>query len=207
LVQQLQSARERGSRVLLLSLGTVVTRMFARMGPAHLAFLKRLYTTLAASALRCGAVVIASTCDSSAAELGIDEAALGSAARERVFAMPFVPQPFLFAHGLVDVMLAHGGANTFHETVLAGIPLLISPGFGDQPSVAQAAVKLGIGVCVEAIMYPGLEGAVSLERVAAEILPAMLAPGDSTWKVAATRLAALMKQESALDAAEAALRT
>jgi UDP:flavonoid glycosyltransferase YjiC (YdhE family) len=102
-------------------------------------------------------------------------------------------------------MLTHGGANTFHETVLAGIPLLISPGFGDQASVAQAAVKLGIGVCVEGIMNPGLEGAVPLERVAAEALPAMLAPGISTWQVEATRLAALVKQESGLDAAEAAL--
>jgi hypothetical protein len=207
LVRRLRSARERGSRVLLLSLGTVVTRIFAKMGPSHVAFLNRLYTTLAASALRCGAVVVASTCDSSAAELGLDEAALGGAARDRVFTMPFVPQPFLFAHGLVDVMLTHGGANTFHETVLAGIPLLISPGFGDQASVAQAAVKLGIGVCVEAIMNPGLEGAVPLERVAAEALPAMLAPGISTWQVEATRLAALVKQESGLDAAEAALWT
>lgn len=206
LVRQLQSARDCGNRIVLLSLGTVVTRMFAKMGPSHVAFLKRLYTTLAASALGCGAVVVASTCDSSAAELGIDEAALGAAARGRVFAMPFVPQPFLFAHGLVDVMLTHGGANTFHETVLAGIPLLISPGFGDQASVAQAAARLGVGVCVEAITYPGLEGAVPLERVASEVLPAMLAPGMSSWKLTAARLAELVGQERGLDAAEAALR-
>jgi hypothetical protein len=206
LARELERARDRGSRILLLSLGTVVTRMFAKMGASHVAFLKRLYTTLAASALKCDAVVVASTCNSSAAELGIDETALGAAARDRVFAMPFVPQPFLFAHGLVDVMLTHGGANTFHETVLAGIPLLISPGFGDQVSVAQAAVKLGIGVCVEAIMYPGLEGAVPLERVASEVLPAMLAAGISSWKLEATRLATLVGQERGLDAAEAALR-
>jgi UDP:flavonoid glycosyltransferase YjiC (YdhE family) len=187
-------------------MGTVVTRMFTRMGPEHVGFLKRLYTTLAASALRSGAVVVASTCDSSAAALGIDPATLGDSANERVVAMPFVPQPLLFAHGLVDVMLSHGGANTFHEAVLFGIPLLVSPGFGDQASVAQAAAKLGVGVCVEAIMYPELEGAVPLERVAEEVLPEMLAPGTSRWKAEATRLAALVKTENALDAAEALLR-
>jgi UDP:flavonoid glycosyltransferase YjiC (YdhE family) len=206
LARQLQSARDRGARVLLLSLGTVVTRMFAQKGATHVAFLKRLYTTLAASALRSGAVVVASTCDSSAADLGIDEAALGATARNRVFAMPFLPQPFLFARGLVDVMLTHGGANTFHEAVLSGIPLLVSPGFGDQASVAQVAAKLGIGVCVEAIMYPELEGAVPLERVAEEVLPAMLAPGISRWKREAMCLAALINQENGLDAAEALLR-
>jgi UDP:flavonoid glycosyltransferase YjiC (YdhE family) len=206
LVRRLADARERGAKVLLLSMGTVVTRMFTRMGPEHIGFLKRLYTTLAASALRSGAVVVASTCDSSAAALGIDPSTLGDSASERVVAMPFVPQPLLFAHGLVDVMLSHGGANTFHEAVLFGIPVLVSPGFGDQASVAQAAARLGVGVCVEAIMYPELEGAVPLERVAEEVLPEMLAPGTSRWKAKATRLAALVKTENALDAAESLLR-
>jgi UDP:flavonoid glycosyltransferase YjiC (YdhE family) len=184
-------------------MGTVVTRMFTRIGASHLAFLRRLYTTLAASALRCGAMVVASTCDSSAADLGVDEAALGPAARDRVIAMPFVPQPFLFAHGLVDVMLMHGGANTFHEAVVSGVPLLICPAFGDQESVARAAGKLGVGVALESIMIPALEGALPLERAAEELLPAMLAPGISRWKAAATSLAAHVKQENGTDAAEA----
>ncbi len=204
LAHRLKAARDAGAPVLLLSMGTVVTRMFARMSPAHVAFLKRLYTTLAASALRAGAVVVASTCDSSAADFGVDEAALGPAARDRVIAMPFVPQPFLFAHGLVDAMLMHGGANTFHEAVVSGVPLLISPGFGDQESVALAAAKLGVGVAVESISIPALEGATPLDRVADGILPAMLAPGNP-WKAAATSLAAHVKLENGLDAAEALL--
>ncbi|MCX5743198.1 MAG: glycosyltransferase [Proteobacteria bacterium] len=206
LVQRLSAARADGARVVLLSMGTIVTRMFAKAGPAHLAFLRRMYTTLAASALRSGAIVIASTCDTSAAELGIDEAALGPAAQDRVIALPFVPQPLLFAHGLVDVMLMHGGANTFHEAVASGVPLLVSPAFGDQESVALAAAKLGVGVCVEAIMVPALAGAVSLERIADEVLPAMLAPGVSRWKAAATSLAAHVKLEQGLDVAEALVR-
>jgi len=203
LARRLQAARDGGARVVLLSMGTVVTRMFGRMGPAHVAFLRRLYTTLATWALTSGAVVIASTCDSSAADLGVDEAALGPAARDRVIAMPFVPQPLLFAHGLVDVMLMHGGANTFHEAVVSGVPLLISPGFGDQESVALAATELGVGAAIESITYPALEGAVPLDRVARELLPEMLAPGTSRWKAAATSLAEVIRQENGLDAAEA----
>jgi UDP:flavonoid glycosyltransferase YjiC (YdhE family) len=117
--------------------------------------------------------------------------------------MPFVPQPFLFAHGLIDVMLMHGGANTFHEAVVCGIPLLISPGFGDQEFVAHAVARLGVGVCIESVMYPTLPDALSIESVAADVLPAMLAPGVTRWKATATALAAHIKQENGLDAAEA----
>jgi UDP:flavonoid glycosyltransferase YjiC (YdhE family) len=189
----------------MLSLGTMVTRMFARASPAHVAFLRRLYTTLAASALRAGANVNASTCDSCAADLGVDEAALGEAARDRVIAMPFVPQPLLFSQGLVDVMLMHGGANTFHEAVASGIPVLVCPGFGDQGSVADVVAALGVGVRVESINYPACEAALPIDRVADEILPAMLAPGVSTWKSAATALAEHVAHEDGLDAAEALL--
>jgi hypothetical protein len=39
------------------------------------------------------------------------------------------------------------------------------------------------------------------------VLPAMLARGISGWKTEAMRLAALVRQENGLDAAEALLRT
>lgn len=203
LAHRLRLAREGGARVLLLSMGTVVTRMYKRFGGAHLEFLRRLYTTVAASALRAGAVVVASISESSAADLGVDEAALGPAARDRVIAMSFVPQPFLFAHGLVDVLLMHGGANTFHEAVVSGIPVLISPAFGDQEYVAMAADRLGVGVCVESISIPHLPRAISLGRLADDVLPAMLAPGVTPWKAKATSLAARIGEENGLDAAEA----
>jgi UDP:flavonoid glycosyltransferase YjiC (YdhE family) len=205
LAARLRGIRERGAPVFLMSMGTVVTRMFSRLGANHTAFLKRLYTTLAASAVRSGAFVVASTCDSSAADLGVDETALGPIARERVCAMPFVPQPFLFAEGLVDVMLMHGGANTFHETIVSGVPLLISPGFGDQESVAKAAMKLGVGVPVESVTIPTMDGALSIERVASDVLPAMLAGGVTRWKAAAADLATHVRREDGLAAAEALL--
>ena len=185
--------RLRGKRVVLLSMGTVVVRMFSRRGPEFVASLKRLYSTMATAALRAGATVIASTCDLAPEELGVED--------DRIIAMPFVPQPLLFAHGVIDVMLMHGGANTFHEVMLAGIPVLVSPGFGDQASVAQAAARLGVGVAVQSITYPELPGAVSVERVADEILPAMLVPGNA-WKRAAASLAEQLHAENGLEAAE-----
>ncbi len=207
LVRRLELARASGSPVLLLSMGTVVTRLLVRMGGEKLAFLRRLYTTFSSVALREGATIVASTSECSAAELGVDESALGPAARDRVVAMPFVPQPLLFAHGLVDAMLMHGGANTFYEAIVSGIPLLISPGFGDQEFVALAAERLGVGVCVESIMIPSLTGARPISRVAEEVLPAMLAAGDNHWKTAARSLAAHIKAEDGLDAAESAVLT
>jgi UDP:flavonoid glycosyltransferase YjiC (YdhE family) len=201
LVRDLTAARERGAPVVLLSMGTVVLRMLPRFGAENLAFLKRLYTTLAAAALKSGAVVVASTCDLSAADLGVDDTTLG--APGRVFVMPFVPQPLLFSRGLVDVMLMHGGANTLHETVLAGIPVLVCPGFGDQGPVSHAVAQLGLGTRVESITYPGASDAVSIERAADEILPAMLTSSSS--KSNARRFAAMVREDNGLAAFDMAL--
>jgi hypothetical protein len=100
-------------------------------------------------------------------------------------------------------MLMHGGANTFHETVLAGIPMLVWPVFGDQESVAETAGKLGIGVPIETPMYPNLAGAQSLTRIAEVTLPKMLAPGENEWKSAAARVAERVKGGDGLDTATA----
>lgn len=203
LIRRLRAARSEGARVVLLSMGSLVLRFGPRIDPAFPERVRQLYTTLAAAALRSGAVVIASTTGSSADALGLDEATLGPAARDRVIALPFVPQPLLFAHGLVDAMLMHGGANTFHETVLAGIPTIVWPVMGDQGSVANAVVAAGVGASVETCSFPDLAGARSLEHIADVTLPAMLAPEDNPWKVAARRLAGLLASEDGVTAAVA----
>jgi UDP:flavonoid glycosyltransferase YjiC (YdhE family) len=113
--------------------------------------------------------------------------------------MPFVPQPLLFAHGLVDAMLMHGGANTFHETVLAGIPTLVCPVMGDQSSVARAVMARGVGVAVETLTIPDLPGARSVESIASDTLPAMLS-GDNSWKQSAMRIGRLLASEDGITA-------
>jgi UDP:flavonoid glycosyltransferase YjiC (YdhE family) len=203
LVRRLEQARSEGRRVLLLSMGTMVMRFMSRTDPAYVAYLGRLYSTLAAAALKSGAVVIASTNVLSAAELSLDEATLGPDVRERLIALSFVPQPLLFARGLIDVMLMHGGANTFHETIVSAIPVLVSPVFGDQDAVARAVTALGVGLVVETPRFPTFADALSLDQLASETLPAMLAPGESTWKATAKRLAATVREEHGVQTAAA----
>lgn len=198
LIARLRTARAAGTPIVLLSMGTLVIKWGARIAPDLPAFVRRLYTTLAAAALRAGALVIASTNDASPESLGLDETALDPSARDRLVALPFVPQPLLFAHGLIDAMLMHGGANTFHETVLAGIPTLVCPISGDQGHVARAVVTTGVGISIESPTMPEIPGSRPL-AVAAEMLPALLAP-ESPWRREAHRLAALIASEDGIAA-------
>ncbi|NP_001310029.1 uncharacterized UDP-glucosyltransferase YdhE-like [Tetranychus urticae] len=46
---------------------------------------------------------------------------------------------------VVDLVITHGGNNTFLETIYAGKPLIVIPFFMDQPDNAQRAVDCGIG--------------------------------------------------------------
>uniref|UniRef100_T1KTY0 Glucuronosyltransferase n=1 Tax=Tetranychus urticae TaxID=32264 RepID=T1KTY0_TETUR len=46
---------------------------------------------------------------------------------------------------VVDLVITHGGKNTFLETIYAGKPLIVVPFFMDQLDNAQRAVDCGIG--------------------------------------------------------------
>jgi len=201
-VSRLAQAREAGSRVVLLSMGTMVMRRARGLGDAHVAFLHEVYSSLAASALAQGAIVVASTSVCTTEELGIDVATLGEDAASRLIAMPFVPQPLLFAHGLIDLMVMHGGANTFYEAMLSGVPVVLCPAFADQGMVSAAATELGLGVSVQTVDYPSLEGGLPLAHVAEVALPAMLEDGNR-WTARAQEMADLLRSEDGLAAAEA----
>lgn len=56
----------------------------------------------------------------------------------------FVPQ--LAVLGRVDVFLSHCGANSLHEALWAGVPILGVPVFGDQPDNARRLEENGWGV-------------------------------------------------------------
>ena len=60
---------------------------------------------------------------------------------------PHVPQVDLLPH--VDVFLTHGGQNSFMEAMSNGIPLVVCPGFADQPVNAAKAERLGVGLKVD----------------------------------------------------------
>jgi len=45
-----------------------------------------------------------------------------------------------------SVFLTHGGANSMHEGMAAGVPLIVVPIFGDQPTNADSVARVGAGV-------------------------------------------------------------
>jgi UDP:flavonoid glycosyltransferase YjiC (YdhE family) len=61
-----------------------------------------------------------------------------------------------------DVFITHVGANSMHEALFYGVPLVCVPHFGDQPQNAHRVVAEGAGV-----LLPPAE--ISAARVAAEV--------------------------------------
>jgi len=61
---------------------------------------------------------------------------------------PELPQVDLLKVG-IDLFLTHGGQNSFMEALSTGTPLVVCPGFADQPVNAQKAVDMGVGLKVD----------------------------------------------------------
>jgi len=61
---------------------------------------------------------------------------------------PVLPQVDILKAG-VDLFLTHGGQNSFTEALSHATPLVVCPGFGDQPVNARKAVDLGVGLKVD----------------------------------------------------------
>lgn len=45
-----------------------------------------------------------------------------------------------------DVFVTHAGSNSFHEALVARVPMVAIPFFGDQPLVAKRMAQLGLGI-------------------------------------------------------------
>ena len=69
------------------------------------------------------------------------------------FCSPSLPQVDLLRLG-VEIFLTHGGQNSFMEALSYGVPLVVCPGFGDQPVNAAKAQSLQIGLKVDRPMRP-----------------------------------------------------
>jgi len=61
---------------------------------------------------------------------------------------PVIPQVELLKAG-VDIFLMHGGQNSFTEALANSTPVVVCPGFGDQPVNAKKAVDMGVGLKVD----------------------------------------------------------
>lgn len=100
----------------------------------------------------------------------------------------FVPQLGVLAH--TDVFVTHAGANSLHEALLLGVPLVCVPHFGDQPQNATRVAAQGAGVVV-----PPSE--LTAARISAEVGRA----GGESFRQNAARLAASLRACGGLERA------
>eukprot|EP00933_Yihiella_yeosuensis_P068420 TRINITY_DN7400_c1_g1_i1.p1 TRINITY_DN7400_c1_g1~~TRINITY_DN7400_c1_g1_i1.p1 ORF type:complete len:574 (-),score=104.78 TRINITY_DN7400_c1_g1_i1:518-2170(-) len=112
------------------------------------------------------------------AAMGPQEEPLGEVTLPKnAICAPTIPQVELLAVG-VDLFLTHGGQNSFTEGLAHGVPLVVCPGFADQPTNAQKAVDLGVGLKIDRPRTP-----VSQEMQAAEAYREETAQAlKSVWK-------------------------
>eukprot|EP00933_Yihiella_yeosuensis_P080524 TRINITY_DN9396_c0_g1_i2.p1 TRINITY_DN9396_c0_g1~~TRINITY_DN9396_c0_g1_i2.p1 ORF type:complete len:560 (-),score=108.75 TRINITY_DN9396_c0_g1_i2:518-2134(-) len=105
--------------------------------------------------------------------LGPQEEPLGElTAPKNAICLPAIPQVELLEAG-VDLFLTHAGQNSFMEALANGVPLVVCPGFADQPTNAQKAVDLGVGLKVDRPSTPlsqELEAAEAYRKEAAQAL-------------------------------------
>ena len=49
-----------------------------------------------------------------------------------------------------DVFVTHGGSNSFHESLLSKVPMVVTPFFGDQALIGRRVEQLGVGIALVA---------------------------------------------------------
>jgi MGT family glycosyltransferase len=102
---------------------------------------------------------------------------------------PSVPQVAALQHA--DVFVTHAGANSVHEGLFHGVPLVCMPRFGDQPENSRRVVAAGAGV-----MLPIVE--ISAARVGAAVSRVL---GDASYAENARRLGQRLRSGGGLDGA------
>lgn len=78
----------------------------------------------------------------------------------------FLPQKKVLP--VTDLLIGHGGNNTFVEALHYGIPMLLSPFFGDQPDNAQRARDMKLGDRFNAYDCDADELLQSIDRILAD---------------------------------------
>jgi len=158
-VELVRRARQAGRKVVLVSMGTVITgdlpewgwegRPKNSQGQAHgltgcelcRAAWGGAFDAFGAQSAEAGPLIVMA--------LGPQPNALGQlVAPPNAVCLPSIPQVDVLKLG-VDAFLTHGGQNSFTESLASGAPVLVCPGFGDQPLNAQKAISLRVGLKVD----------------------------------------------------------
>lgn len=121
--------------------------------------------------------------------------------------LPALPSNFIVRQAVPQLevlqqctaFLTHGGANSVHEALSFGVPMVVVPCFGDQPLNADSVVGQGAGL---GFRHP-------LDSVSVEALHSafqrLAATRDNSFRVAARQLAAKIKEAGGVDAAAEAV--
>mmetsp|Transcript_47257 Transcript_47257/g.113352 ORF Transcript_47257/g.113352 Transcript_47257/m.113352 type:complete len:248 (+) Transcript_47257:899-1642(+) len=155
----LKEARATGRKVVLVSMGTVITgdspefgwgaRIRGRDGQPQGLTGKELCQAAWGGAFDAFGAENSKDAPLLLVALGPQPNALGELkAPPNAVCLPVLPQVDVLKAG-VDLFLTHGGQNSFTEALSAGVPVVVCPGFGDQFVNAQKAEDLGVGAQVE----------------------------------------------------------
>jgi len=157
LLRQVQAARTAGRPVVLVSMGTVITgdstlgwegRVVGADGKERGLTGRELcraawgaaFDALGSGSTEEGPLLVVS--------LGPQPEALGDLVPPaNAVCLPVLPQVDILRAG-VAAFLTHGGQNSFMEGLVTAAPLVVCPGFGDQPVNARKAEAFGVGLQV-----------------------------------------------------------
>ncbi len=70
----------------------------------------------------------------------------------------FVPQADVLPHA--QLLVCHGGSGTVVAGLAAGVPMVITPLFADQPDNARCLAATGLCVAITDLSVPALRGAM-----------------------------------------------
>lgn len=211
--EQLTMAKRDGRRVVLFSLGTVLTD-FRRASPVGGAptgedFLRRSLQVVTEAVRNDERLLLVAAIGlhfSSHTELQWPREAIVRAT---------VPQHEILER-FADVFITHHGANSQDESILAGVPMVSLPGVGDQIPNARMAQKHGLavarwdlenpfGTCDAGLMGEALRSALddkAYRRAAAAVGAEMRAAGGAEEAARHTKALAREKTPSAIEPRE-----
>lgn len=85
---------------------------------------------------------------------------------------PYLPQVEILK-AKVDLFLTHGGQNSFMESLMAGTPVVVCPGFADQIANAMRAETSGVGLQIPRPVPPHGEELSAMARYRAAVAAAL----------------------------------
>jgi len=108
-----------------------------------------------------------------------------------------VPQLEVLEH--CSAFVTHGGANSMHEALSYGVPMIVVPAFGDQPLNAESIANVGAGLA-----FPQPLSSVSTESMRSALLQ-LTAKENNSFCVMAQQIAKKFTDAGGVEAATKAI--